>query len=133
MQNELNEVLKRLSFKKAQYIRWKFNLWMDINKTMTEEEFLKTVDLKSINTFLRWERTNEFKHVVSLVLQGKQASDLMDIYDKVKKSLEGDNPDNKRIEIMLKLMKEINSHAKEASKYFTGDVEVYDSDDGIEL
>ncbi|MFI2857559.1 hypothetical protein ACH6EH_10470 [Paenibacillus sp. JSM ZJ436] len=112
------EVLKKLPYKKQLYIKYKFNLWMDREKQMTEEEFLKQVDLKSMGTYYRWERTPEFKHITSIVLATKQANDLLKIYETLKLKVEA-NPNPKDIEMMLKLMKEINLHNKEAESFFT--------------
>lgn len=124
------EVLKKLPYKKQIYIKWKFNIWMDKEKRMSEEEFLKQVDLKTMGTYNRWERTPEFRHVQSIVLATKQANDLLTIYENLKKKVEAD-PNPKDIEMMLKLMKEINLHNKEAEKYFSADDE--DEEDELEL
>lgn len=124
------EVLKKLPFKKQLYVKYKFNLWMNRDTPMTEEEFLKQVDLKTMGTYYRWERTPEFKHITSIVLATKQANDLLEIYEKLKAKVES-NPNPKDIEMMLKLMKEINLHNKEAEKFFAADDE--DVDDELEL
>lgn len=124
------EVLKKLPYKKQLYIKYKFNLWMDREKQMSEEEFLKQVDLKTMGTYYRWERTPEFKHITSIVLAAKQANDLIKIYETLKAKVE-ENPNPKDIEMMLKLMKEINMHNKEAEKFFT--VSDDEEDDDLEL
>ena len=95
---------------------------------MTEEEFLKKLNLKSMATFERWESSQEFKHVSAIVLASKQADDLISIYDKVKKSIKGPAPDKKDLDFMLKLMKEINLHNKEALRYFSKDIEQEEDD-----
>ncbi|MGN7168464.1 hypothetical protein ACTHSJ_21580 [Paenibacillus cellulositrophicus] len=123
------EVLKKLPYKKQLYIKYKFNLWMDREKEMSESEFLKQVDLKSMGTYYRWERTPEFKHITSIVLAAKQANDLLEIYEKLKAKVQSE-PNPKDIEMMLKLMKEINLHNKEAEKFFT--VSEEDEDDDLE-
>ncbi|KOP64099.1 hypothetical protein AMS62_01705 [Bacillus sp. FJAT-18019] len=111
------DVLKKLPYKKQLYVKYKFNLWMDREREMSEEEFLKQVDLKTMGTYYRWERTPEFKHITSIVLATKQANDLLEIYEQLKIKVES-NPNPKDIEMMLKLMKEINLHSKEAEKFF---------------
>lgn len=125
------DVLKKLPYKKQLYVKYKFNLWMDREKEMTEAEFLKQVDLKSMGTYYRWERTPEFKHITSIVLATKQANDLLEIYEQLKIKVES-NPNPKDIEMMLKLMKEINLHNKEAEKFFAKNDEE-DEDDDLEL
>lgn len=125
------DVLKKLPYKKQLYVKYKFNLWMDREKEMTEAEFLKQVGLKSMGTYYRWERTPEFKHITSIVLATKQANDLLEIYEQLKIKVES-NPNPKDIEMMLKLMKEINLHNKEAEKFFANNDEE-DEDDDLEL
>ncbi|WP_438496720.1 hypothetical protein [Paenibacillus sp. IHBB 3054] len=112
------DVLKKLPYKKQLYIKYKFNIWMQNERNMTEEEFLKQVDLKGMGTYYRWERSPEYKHIVSIVLAAKQANDLLTIYENLKKKVESD-PNPKDIEMMLKLMKEINLHNKEAERFFS--------------
>lgn len=124
------EVLKKIPFRKQMYIKYKFNIWMNHERVMTEEEFLHQVDLKTMGTYHRWERTPEFKHITSLILASKQANDLIAIYENLKSKVES-NPNPKDIEMMLKLMKEINLHSKEAEKFFSAEDE--DVEDDLEL
>ncbi len=124
------EVLKKIPIKKQMYIKYKFNLWFDNERQMSEEEFLKQMDLKSMGTYHRWERTPEFKHITSIVLATKQANDLLTIYENLKTKVQS-NPNPKDIEMMLKLMKEINLHNKEAEKFFASGDE--DDEDELEL
>lgn len=113
----INDAIKKLSYKKAQFVRYHFNLWFDQNKTMTEDEFLKSVQLKSMSTFNRFQKSDEFKHITSLVLASKTAEDLIEVYEIVrKKALDGDD---KAISTLMKLHKEINSYKKEAEKAFS--------------
>ncbi|GIP51825.1 hypothetical protein [Paenibacillus vini] len=126
----LNEVLKGLSNRKQLYIKYKFNLWwMDKERPLTEEQFLHMCDLKSMATFKRWERTPEYKHVVSCVLAAKQANDLIQIYEALKAKIDKD-PNPKDIDMMLKLMKEINLHNKEAEKFFN---HIDDEEDDLDI
>lgn len=101
---------------------------MQNERNMTEEEFLKQVDLKGMGTYYRWERSPEYKHIVSIVLAAKQANDLLTIYENLKKKVESD-PNPKDIEMMLKLMKEINLHNKEAEKFFSASGKDDEEDD----
>lgn len=115
----VEEMLKQLPYKRALYIKYKFNLWFGREKPPTEKEFLKMVDLKTMNGYVRWERTAEFKHITSIVLATKQAEDLILIYNLCKKKVENSNsPEPKDIDMLLKLQKEINLHKKEAENYF---------------
>jgi len=112
------DVLKKLPYKKQLYVKYRFNLWFNNERQMSEEELLHQCGLKTMGTFHRWERTPEFKHITSIVLATKQANDLLTIYENLKAKVES-NPNPKDIEMMLKLMKEINLHNKEAERFFS--------------
>jgi hypothetical protein len=121
------DVIAKLSFPKQQYIKYRFNLWYDREKTMTEEEFLKTVNKKTMNSFHKWEKTDEFKHIASLVLATKTAHDLIDVYEVVReKALKGDE---KAVKLLLTLQKEIEQHKQKALKAFGGEEELEENDD----
>lgn len=125
------EILKRLPLRKQYYVKYKFNLWFDKERRMEADELLKICDLKSLNTFHRWERTPEFKHITSVILATKTAEDLVRVYESVKAKVEAD-PNPKDIEMMLKLMKEINLHNSLAEKYFAREDDG-NMDDDLEL
>lgn len=116
--NELVNALSKLPERKQIYVKYRFNLWFDRNKVMDEATFLKRVGLKTMDSFLRWEKSEEFLHITTLVLQSRQSNDLLEMYEKVKKNIEGENPDKKDLEFMMKLMDKINQNAKSASEYF---------------
>ncbi|NNV01653.1 hypothetical protein [Brevibacillus sp. MCWH] len=123
------DVIAKLPFSKQQYIKYRFNLWYDTEKTMTEEEFLKTVNKKTMNSFHKWEKTDEFKHIASLVLATKTAHDLIDVYEVVrKKALDGDE---KAVKLLLTLQKEIEQHKQQALRAF-GDI-VEDDEEDVDL
>ncbi|GED25182.1 hypothetical protein BAG01nite_12840 [Brevibacillus agri] len=125
------DVIAKLPFPKQQYIKYRFNLWYDTNKTMTEEEFLKTVNKKTMNSFHKWERTDEFKNIASMVLATKTAQDLIDMYEAVRdKAVKGDE---KAVKLLLTLQKEIEHHKQQALKAFGNIVEQEEEDDDLEL
>lgn len=125
------DVIAKLPLPKSQYVKYKFNLWFDTNKTMTEEEFLKTVNKKTMNSFHRWERTDEFRHIASMVLATKTAQDLIDMYEAVRdKAIKGDE---KSVKLLLTLQKEIDHHKQQALKAFGDIVEQKDEDDDLEI
>lgn len=131
----IEEMLKQLPYKKGLYIKYKFNLWFGREQPLAEKDFLRMVDLKSLNTFIRWERTAEFKHVTSIVLGAKQAEDLILIYNLCKKKVENSkSPEPKDIDMLLKLNKEINLHKKEAESYFkSNSTDQQEEHDDLEL
>lgn len=123
------DALKQLPPKKRIYCKWKFNLWFDQERKMTEEELMKQLGVKSLNAYVRWEREDDYKHFVSVYLASKSAQDMLDIYETVRQK--ANNGDMKAIDMMLKLQREINAHKKAAEQYFT-EVEE-DDNDGLEL
>lgn len=132
--NELQKALKKLSFRKELYIKYKFNMWFKHDTPqVSEEEFLNKVKLKTMDTFVRWEKSSEFRHISSLILESRQANDLIEIYDKIKSKVAVKNPNNKDIEMLLKLMREINQHSKEARSYFNDKEEQKVEEDDLEL
>lgn len=121
----LEDKLNQVAYIKREYFKWKFDLYFHQVKERTEEEFLEHVKRKNINTFLRWERTEEYKSLVAAYLQTKTANDLLSVYDAViDKAKQGND---KAVTTLLKLQKEINAIVRDAEK--TKDVE----DDGLEL
>jgi hypothetical protein len=125
------DVIAKMPLPKQQYVKYKFNLWFDTKKTMTEEEFLKTVNKKTMNSFNKWERTDEFRHIASMVFATKTAQDLIDMYEAVRdKAVNGDE---KSVKLLLTLQKEIDHHKKQALKAFGDNVEQVDDDDELEI
>jgi len=53
--------IKKLPFKKQYYIKYKFNLWFDQEKTMTEEELQKLLQMKSLNSLNAGKRQMNIK------------------------------------------------------------------------
>ena len=121
----ITEALQAIPFKKQEYFKWKHNLQFDQSApAKTKDQFLKYVELKSLNTFHRWERTQEYKNLLLLLLESKVANDLEDIYSIVTdKAKEGDE---KSIRLFLSMQKDIQSNAKLAAKTF---VKVEDEED----
>jgi hypothetical protein len=125
------EVLEQLPYKRRVYIKWKFGLWFQQEKQLTEDEVMNQLKVKTLNSYKKYEKSEEYRHIVSLYLQTKAAQDLLDMYDAVAMKVR-DNPEPKHIEMMLKLQKEIKAYKREAEGYFTA-VENEEEDDGLEL
>jgi N-acetylglucosamine kinase-like BadF-type ATPase len=80
-----------------------------------------------MNSFLRWEKTPEYKSLVALYLDSKIANDLEQIYNVVKdKAIKGDE---KAVKLFMALAKEISTTAKQAENIFTQDEEPEEDDD----
>jgi len=119
--------IKKLPFKKQYYIKWKFNLWFDQEKTMSEEELLKLLQMKSLNAFIKWEKTDEYKAIQSLVLSYRSTQDLLEIYNVV--SEKAKTGDEKAIKLFMQLDKEIQLHKKQAEKIFNKSKSDVEDDD----
>jgi hypothetical protein len=111
------EALKQTESKKRQYFEWKHDIrFVQEMAKKSEAEFLKTVGLKTINGFIRWEKTQEYKSLVLLLLDSKVANDYDMIYKNiVSKAKDGDE---KFIRLFLTIQKDIQTNAKLAAKTF---------------
>ncbi|MEK5521580.1 hypothetical protein [Heyndrickxia sp. FSL W8-0423] len=127
----IHEALQNVSYKKQEYFKWKHDIRFNQNLPQkTEKEFLKMLQLKSLNTFHRWERTQEYKNLLLLLLESKVANDFDDIYRIVtEKAKDGDE---KSIRLFLSMQKDIQSNAKLAAKTFEK-VEDEQEDDDLVL
>ncbi|MGE7217153.1 hypothetical protein ACQKJC_11685 [Priestia koreensis] len=105
------EALEQLPNEKKMYFTWKHDLRFKRNEPRkTKENFLKEVNRKTLDGFVKWERTTEYKNLLTLLLESKIANDLEEIYSIVsKKAREGDE---KSITLFFKLQKEIQLNAK---------------------
>ncbi|MCM2603743.1 hypothetical protein NDQ57_03375 [Rossellomorea marisflavi] len=127
------EALKQTESKKRQYFEWKHDIrFVQEMAKKSEAEFLKTVGLKTINGFIRWEKTQEYKSLVLLLLDSKVANDYDMIYKNiVSQAKEGDE---KFIRLFLTIQKDIQTNAKLAAKTFVPVVEEDDEEDsGLDL
>jgi hypothetical protein len=109
------DALKQTESKKAEYFKWKHDL--RFNRTLpkkSEEEFLKQVERKTMNGFIKWEKTQEYKALLLLMLGTQTANDLNEVYQAVlEKAKQGEDVNN-----FIKLHKEINESAKLATEIF---------------
>ncbi len=108
----LREALKKVTKENRAYFHYKFPDTR-FDKTIeqkTEQEFFASVNRKTMNGFLEWEKTPEYATLVALYLQSKMVNDLNEIYKVVReKALTGDE---KSVKLLLQLNKEINSMVK---------------------
>lgn len=114
----ISDAIKTVKNEYALYFKYKFpEMAFDKSKpAKTEEEFLKTVGRKSMNGFERWEKTDEYKMLVTLYLNTRVIKDYEEIYnivtDQAKKG------DEKSIKLFFTLNKELQQQSKMASSYF---------------
>ncbi|MEK4752295.1 hypothetical protein MKX72_07360 [Priestia sp. FSL R5-0597] len=125
----LREALKKVTKENRAYFHYKFPDTR-FDKTIeqkTEQEFLTSVNRKTMNGFQEWEKSLEYANLVALYLQSKQIDTLHNIYKVVEvKALEGDD---KAIATLLKLNKEINAMIKG----FSTVQDAEEDDDGLSV
>lgn len=125
----LKEALKKVTKENRAYFHYKFPDTR-FDKTIeqkTEKEFLISVNRKTMNGFLEWEKSPEYANLVAIYLQSKMIDDIYKMYSSVReKAITGDD---KAITTFLKLNKEINNMVKTSSSV----ANVAEEDDGLEL
>jgi|SRR5699024_8773101 len=128
----LHEALQQVSWKRKEYFQWKHDIKYSRQiPKKTEEQFLKTVELKTFNSFVKWERTAEYKQLLILLLDSKIAEDMQDIYAKVTEDAK--TGDDKAVKLFLSLQKEISTNAKNAQKVFNSVAKEDEEDDSDDL
>ena len=127
----IHDALKSIENNKAEYFKYKFpDLRFDQSRPLkSEEDFLRLVERKTINPFLKWEKTSEYKNLVILYLETKVADDLLNIYNVT--SEKAQQGEEKSVRLFLAISKEITNSAQIASKSF--DVDDSDDDDDLLL
>lgn len=126
------KALDQLPNEKKFYFSWKHDIRFrrDIPKK-SEEDFLKEVNRKTLDGFIKWEKSNEYKQLLMLLLDSKVPSDFEEIYSVVtEKAKEGDE---KSIRLFLTLQKEIQSYAKIAAKQFKSVEDETEEHDELDL
>ncbi|MFY0802152.1 hypothetical protein [Peribacillus frigoritolerans] len=128
------EALKTIDPKKAEYFKFKFpDLRYDQSKPLkTEDDFLRLVERKTINPFLKWEKSPEYKNLIQLYLDTKIADDYKEIYKVVAENAK--KGDEKAIRLFLTLQVDIQKNSKVAAKSFEDEDEAeVVEDDGLVL
>lgn len=109
------DALRKINWKKAEYFKFKFpDVRYDQSVPLkTEDDLLKLTHLKTMNSFLAWERTDEYKSLLMLYMASRVSDDFMEIYNIViEQAKQGDD---KAIKTFLSLQKEIRDNAKVAT------------------
>ncbi|MGV3266198.1 hypothetical protein [Cytobacillus pseudoceanisediminis] len=126
------EALKQTENKKRAYFEWKHEIrFIQGVPQKSEEDFLRSVGLKTLNGFIRWEKSQEYKNLVLLLLDSKVANDYDVIYKNiVDKAKDGDE---KFIRLFLSIQKDIQQNAKLAAKTFNVVEEESEENDDLVL
>ncbi|WP_366162643.1 hypothetical protein ABXS71_06200 [Bacillus infantis] len=127
------QALDQLPNEKKLYFSWKHDIRFrrDIPKK-SEEEFLREVSRKTLDGFIKWERTEEYAYLIHLLLHSRTANDLLVSYDQVaEKARKGDE---KAVKMLLDMSKQIKDYAKLAAKSFESvEDEAEEEEDDLEL
>lgn len=127
------DALKQTDYRFREYFKYLHpDLRFDQTKPLkTEEEFLRSVNRKSMAPFHRWEKSAEYKNLLILYLDYKVNDDYEQIYNIVtEKAKQGDE---KAIRLFLTLQKDIQSMAKSIKKSFVVEKENEEEDDELDL
>lgn len=129
------EALEHVPKLKAEYFKWKHDIRFDRrNPKKTDEEFLKSVDKKTLNSFVKWEKSSDYKQLLAIYLDSCIANDMDEIYKIV--SEQAKTGDAASVKLFLQLQKDISGNAKNAISIFEKndeESEVEEEDDGLEL
>lgn len=130
---DIYDALKQTDYRFREYFKYLHpDLRFDQTKPLkTEEEFLRSVNRKSMAPFHRWEKTAEYKNLLILYLDYKVNDDYEQIYNiVVEKAKQGDE---KAIKLFLTLQKDIQNMAKSIKKSFFVEKENEEDDHELDL
>lgn len=109
MKNQgIHKALEKVDWRKRAYFMRKFQIRTPKNAhilNMTDEEFLKWADRKSMIVFHNWEQTDEYFELYMKYMKGKMQRDLETVYDVVsEKAKQGDE---KATKLFLQIYKDM--------------------------
>ena len=112
------EALQSVSYKKRQYFLWKHDINWDRRKPpKSEVDFMRSVGAKTMNGFIAFEKSEEYRRLMAIYLNTRFDNDLEEIYESLsKKAKDGDE---KSVKLLLQLGKDIKQYAKDAAREFS--------------
>ncbi|MFB5281916.1 hypothetical protein [Peribacillus sp. Hz7] len=126
------DALDHLPAKKKAYFTWKHDIrFKRDNGKKSKEQFLKEVQMKTLDSFIKWERTSQYKSLVMLLMESRIASDFEEIYKVVTDSAK--KGEEKSIRLFLTLQSDIQKNAKLAAKTFDTVEDEQEEDDDLVL
>lgn len=131
MRNQgIHKALEKVDWRKRSYFMRKFQIRTAKNAhilTMSDEEFLKWADRKSMIVFQNWEQTDEYFELYMLYMKGKMQRDLETVYDIVsEKAKQGDE---KSVKLFLQLHKDMAQLQKSMNRTQTKQEVVQEEED----
>lgn len=129
---DIYQALKSLNWKKRMYFNWRHNIFYDQSKGLqTEQEIMDKLKVKSMNEYIKWERTPQYMQLLNLLLESKFANDLERVYNMTAERAVAEDADDKSIKLLLQIQKEIRAFNKAASNIKPSESE--DKFDDLEL
>jgi len=126
------DALDHLPAKKKAYFTWKHDIrFKRDNGKKSKEQFLKEVQMQTLDSFIKWERTSQYKSLVMLLMESRIASDFEEIYKVVTDSAK--KGEEKSIRLFLTLQSDIQKNAKLAAKTFDTVEDEQEEDDDLVL
>ena len=114
MRNQgIHKALEKVDWRKRAYFMRKFQIRTVKNAhilAMSDEEFLKWADRRTMTVFQNWEQTDEYFELYMIYMRGKMQRDLETVYDVVsEKAKQGDE---KAVKLFLQLHKDMAQMAQ---------------------
>lgn len=118
MRNQgIHKALENIDWRKRAYFQRKFQIRTPKNAhilSMSDEEFLKWADRKTMTVFHNWEQTDEYFELYMIYIKGKMQRDLETVYDIVsEKAKQGDE---KAVKLFLQLHSEVQKLQREMNR-----------------
>ncbi|ALX47864.1 hypothetical protein [Lentibacillus amyloliquefaciens] len=133
MKSELDQRLKQINWKKAEYFKWKFDIRYDQRREKkSEEELIHYTQVKTMNSFYDWEKTAEYKALLQLYMEIRSTHDFEEIYNLVAKRAK-EKGEDKDVKLFLKLQDEIKGNRKIVNEIFNKQDDDEVEDDDLEI
>lgn len=108
---DIYKALEAVPYKKREYFKWRFDLYVNRTEELSEEELCQKLDVKTLNHMKKWEKSSEYLMLTNLYLESRMANDLEQIYQvTAERATEGDE---KAIKLLLDLQKQVRAFNKE--------------------
>lgn len=127
----LDEQLARTPLKYRRYFRWKYKLPVRgrVYNDRPLEEIMRIDGVKNKETYYSWEKTEQYKHLIDLLILSHIGNDLYDMYNvMLNKAKKGDS---KAVDTVIKLQKSIAQNIKENSQNANNTVIEDDEEDDL--
>ncbi|UNT53518.1 hypothetical protein [Lysinibacillus capsici] len=109
---DIYSALDKITWKKKEYFLYKHDLFV-LKEKPSEEDFCKSIQVKSLAYMKKWEKTEEYRQLVSILIESRIAEDLEQIYYSLR--VKAHDGDEKAIKMLLELQKTAKEYQKPSS------------------